>query len=316
MNLAVIVPVHNERQNIPLFYERAKAVLEGLRGLEGWTLVFVNDASEDESLEAILRLRQDDSRVQVITLTRNFGYHGVLVAGLTHIQSDLYAIIDVDGEDPPELLAEFYQAISEGYAVAYGIRSNRDEPRLITFYRKIFYKIIRWIADAEAVEWMAEFAMFTKPVRDAILIPRTTYPFLRTEIGYVGFRRMGIAYRRGKRMHGASHYNLLRMTRFAIGGMLSSSTFPLRFVLYAAALLGVGVPLAIWGLRWSDVRGLWLVVLAGFYFVLMALSMMSLYLARTYKNLVGRPVFVIDQDRTFLGEGEACQPISRQRVPA
>ncbi len=313
MKLAVIVPVYNERENIPLFYARAKPVLDAMAGVDAWALVFVNDGSQDGSFGAIQALRAADERVKVISLSRNFGYHSVLVAGLSQVESDLYAIIDVDGEDPPELLANFYQAIREGYAVAYGIRSNRDEPSVITFYRKLFYAIIRRIADAEMVEWMAEFVMFTRPVRQAVLAPRTTYPFLRAEIGYVGFKRIGIPYRRGKRMRGVSHYNLMRMTRFAIGGILSSSTFPLRFVLYSAIALAVAAPAAVWGGRLGADQAVGLIVALGFYFILMSVSMISLYLARTYKNLVGRPVFVIDHEQTQLDD-LAAEPTAASRL--
>ncbi len=309
MSLAVIVPVHNERTNIEPFYRRATAVLSQLSGLDTWAIVFVNDASEDGSLEEILRLRQRDAHVKVITLSRNFGYHAVLVAGLSQVESDLYAVVDVDCEDPPELLEQFYAAIREGFSVAYGIRSNRQEPRLITFCRKMFYQTMRRIADAEIVDWMAEFAMITTPVRNAILLPHTTYPFLRAEIGYVGFKRIGVPYVRGKREHGRSHYNLFRMTKFAIGGLLSSSTFPLRLILYAAAAIGLAFPLSVWAWHLSTAQTAVLAAVVSLYFVLVALPLISLYLARTYKNLVSRPVFVVDQERTFLDASEGAPGI-------
>ncbi len=300
MRLAVIVPVHNERVGIQPFYERARAVLSRLPGLEDWSVVFVNDGSSDGSFEELMRLHAQDPHVKVITLSRNFGYHAVLVAGLSRVDSDLYAVIDVDCEDPPELLETFYGAIQQGYGVAYGIRSNRQEPRLITMGRKLFYRIIRQIADAEMVEWMAEFAMFTKAVRDAILAPHTTYPFLRAEIGYVGFKRIGIPYVRAKRLYGRSHYNLIRMTRFAIAGMLASSTFPLRFTLYLAGAVAVAFPLAVWLFRMSAATITVFAVVVLLYFMIVSVPLISLYLARTYKNIVARPVFVIDEEQTFL----------------
>lgn len=300
MKLSVIVPVHNESLSIVSFYERARAVLEGLPKSTDWSLVFVNDASEDDSLMKILKLRSGDTRVRVITLSRRFGYHGVLMAGLCTVESDLYAMIDVDCEDPPELLTEFLATIQGGAQVVYGIRSNREEPAVITFFRKLFYHATRRIADSEIVVWMAEFAMITRQVRDAIVLPRTTYPFLRAELGYVGFKRVGVPYLRAKRQHGRSHYNLWKMTRFAVAGMLSSSTFLLRFVLYVAVALGIGYPLIITVFGLSGEAAVGVALVLTFYFLLLSISSLALYVARIYKNGVARPVFIIDRSQTYL----------------
>jgi dolichol-phosphate mannosyltransferase len=297
--LAVIVPVHNELGNIAPFYERTRAVLESLPAAS-WQVVFVNDGSTDGSLELICEIRARDERVKVISLSRNFGYHAVLLAGLSLVTADRYAMIDVDCEDPPELLRDFHAAIEGGADVAYGVRSNRVEPALVTFFRRLFYYLNRGIADSDIVLWMAEFAMISRQVRDAILAPQTTYVFLRAELGYVGFVRIGIPYVRGVRTSGKTHYNFLNMTRFAVSGFLASSTFPLRLIFYLAVIAGLVFPLvvALAGLGPGSIASL--ASVATFYFALIALSTIALYLARTYKNGVARPVFIVDKNRTYL----------------
>lgn len=300
MKLSVIVPVYNEETNIAPFYERTRPVLESLPGLAGWEIIFVNNGSADGSLAELKRFRARDERVKIVTLSRNFGYHGALTAGLTHGTGELLAAIDVDCEDPPELFTTFLNAIKQGAQVAYGIRSNRDEFKVITLFRQAFYYLNQMVADSEVIVWMAEFCMMTRQVRDAILTPKTTYPFLRAEIGYVGFTRVGIPYRREARRRGRSHYNLLGMTRFAIGGILSSSTFPLRLVMYLAAALAIGFPLVALLARLSLEESAHWVAIVGFYFLLYSGSSLTLYLARTYKNGVARPVFIVDHQQTFL----------------
>jgi len=297
--LAVIVPVYNELGNIAPFYERACAVLDDLTGA-AWQIVFVNDGSTDGSLERIRELRGRDARVKVISLSRNFGYHAVLLAGLSLVAADRYAMVDVDCEDPPELLREFHDAIEGGADVAYGIRSNRVEPFLVTFFRRIFYYLNRGIADSDIIVWMAEFAMVTRQVRDAIIAPHTTYVFLRAEIGYVGFVRVGVPYVRQARTSGKTHYNVWNMTRFAVSGFLAGSTFPLRFILYLATVVGILFPLVVLlgGLGAGSAASL--ASVATFYFALVALSTIALYLARTYKNGVARPVFIVDKNKTEL----------------
>jgi dolichol-phosphate mannosyltransferase len=297
--LAIIVPVHNELGNVAPFYERTRAVLESLAGVS-WQIVFVNNGSDDGTLERICEVRTRDDRVKVITLSRDFGYQAVVLAGLSLVTADRYAMIDVDCEDPPELLRDFHAALEGGADVAYGIRSNRVEPAIVTFFRRLFYYINREIADSDIVLWMAEFAMISKQVRDAIVVPHTTYVFLRAEIGYVGFVRVGIPYVRGVRTSGKSHYNFFNMTRFAVAGFLASSTFPLRLILYVAVVIGLLFPIvaAIAGLGAVGIASL--ASVATFYFALVALSTIALYLARTYKNGVARPVFVVDKNKTYL----------------
>ena len=296
--LAVIVPLYNELGNITPFYDRARAVLDGL-GVD-WRIVFVNDGSTDGSLGRIEELRARDGNVKVITLSRRFGYHAVLLAGLSMVEADRYVMIDVDCEDPPELLRDFHAAIEGGADVAYGIRSNRVEPFLVTFFRRLFYYLNRSIADSDIVLWMAEFAMLTRQVRDTILMPRTTYVFLRAEIAYAGFHRVGIPYRRAARAVGKSHYNVWNMTRFAVSGFLASSTFPLRLILYVAVVAGVAYPLVVAAGGLGAAGAITLAAVATFYFALFALATIALYLARTYKNGVARPVFIVDRSKTRL----------------
>jgi dolichol-phosphate mannosyltransferase len=297
--LHVIVPARNELQNVPYFYERARTALETLPDVD-WNIVFVNNASEDGTAERVLQLRESDPRVKLITLSRDFGYHAALVAGLSSVEGDYYAIVDVDCEDPPELLVDFFRAIEQGAQIAYGVRSNRDEPGLITFGRKLFYIANRRVADSEIVMWMGEFSMFTKQVRDAILAAKTTFVSLRAEMGHVGFTRAGLSYLRAKRKYGQTHYNLWRMTVYAIASILSGTTFPLRLVLYVAVAVGLGFPLYAKVMQLTATGAALTAAVVSLYFLVITVPLISLYLARTYKNVVGRPIFVIDQTRTRL----------------
>lgn len=298
--LAVIVPCHNESANVEPFYESAKKVLDGLP--VDWSFLFVNDASVDDTLDKILALRQHDPRVRVATLSRNFGYHSALVAGLSNADADLYAIVDVDGEDPPELLAKFHAAIEGGAHTVYGIRSERIEPGHIIFFRWLFYWINLHIADGPIKLWMAEFGMFTRPVRDYILANKTTFPFLRAELAYVGLRMEGVQYTRQPRLRGASHYNFWRMSMFAIGGFLASSTFPLRASLYLSAGFASLYLILVPALRLGLVEAGALAGVMALGFLLLTVPMLALYLARTYRNVTGRPVYFLDPDKSRLGQ--------------
>jgi dolichol-phosphate mannosyltransferase len=296
--LAVVVPCHNETSNVEPFYDAAKKTLDALP--LDWSLLFVNDASTDDTLDKILALREKDPRVKVATLSRNFGYHAALVAGLSNADADLYAIVDVDGEDPPELLAKFHAEIEKGAQTVYGIRSERPEPAHIVFFRWLFYWINRKIADGPIRLWMAEFSMFSRPVRDYILDNRTTFPFLRAELAYVGLRMVGVPYARQPRLRGTSHYNFLSMTKFAVAGFLASSTFPLRATVYLSAALIALYAVLVPALGLTLVEAGALAAIMGFVFLLATVPILSLYLARTYKNVTSRAVFFLDLDRSRL----------------
>jgi glycosyltransferase involved in cell wall biosynthesis len=299
MKLNVIVPARNEGLNIPYFYGRAKAALESIPDLE-WNIVFVNNASEDDSLDRMREVHAADPRVKVITLSRDFGYHGALVAGLSSVEGDYYAIVDVDCEDPPELLVDFYNAIQGGAELAYGVRSNRDEPKLVTFGRKLFYLANKGVADSEIVMWMGEFSMMTRQVRDALLVPNTVFMSVRSEMGYVGFRRAGLPYQRAKRKYGETHYSFLTMTLYAIEAILSGTTFPLRLVSYLAVFIGLAFPVYVGFMRPTPAGLAAAAAVVALYYLVMTVPLVSLYLARVYKNVVQRPFYVIDKSRTWL----------------
>ena len=296
--LSVIVPIYNDADCVVHFYERTAPVLDSLD--VDWRIIFVNDASTDNSLAKIQALRLTAPKVKVITFSRNFGYHAAHLAGIASVDSDLYAMIHPDLEDPPELLADFHKAILGGAQTVYGIRSQREEPAWVIFCRGMFYRINKLIADGPIILWMAEFSMMTRHVRDAILNNRTTFPFLRAEMSYVGLRMVGVPYLRVKRPLGESHYSLWRMVQFAVGGFLASSTFPLRLCLYLAVLMGAAFPL-LWAVfRWSLAEASQAASIFTFFFVIATIPMIALYVARTYKNGVGRAVYHVDPASTSL----------------
>ena len=163
---------------------------------------------------------------------------------------------------------------------------------LVTFGRRLFYCANLQVADSEIVMWMGEFSMMTKLVRDAILVPKTTLPFLRAELGYIGFARVGIPYLRANRIHGKPQYNFWRMSRFAIAGILSSSSFPLRLVLHIAAVITLSFPILVGALPLSAEAAAQLAIFYSLYFLLVSVPFIALYLACAYNNTIARSIYV------------------------
>jgi polyisoprenyl-phosphate glycosyltransferase len=299
--LSIICPIYNEESVIPLFYGRVLPVMEKLS--EGYKvhLLFLNNASTDESMQQIEKIRQSWPATYVITMSRNFGYHASLECGLRNATGDLFVFIDVDCEDPPEMILEFVEKQEQGFDIVYGERVDRHESRAMKGARKIFYRILHALADEEILLDMAEFSLFTKEVRNAILDENTSFPFLRASIARVGFRRVAIPFKRQKRIFGRTHYNLVHMSLFAVGGILSASTLFLRLPIYILpfwilALLGLGV-------GYISNPSPWLALAA---FILSAAyiggtaAFTALYVARTYRNGLQRPNAYIDHSRSVL----------------
>ncbi|HWI13392.1 MAG TPA: glycosyltransferase family 2 protein [Burkholderiales bacterium] len=294
--LTVICPVHDEAATIPLFFDRLRAVFETLAGRYRTELVFVNNASTDQTLEAIAALRGAHDWVYVISLSSNVGYQRSVECGLRTAKGDLFVVIDVDCEDPPEMIPDFLATREQGYDIVYGERVDREEPALLKKARKMFYRFTRAIADEHIILDMAEFALITTEVRDAIIQDCNSFPFIRASIARIGYRRIGIPYKRQARVAGESHYNLARMTVFAVAGILSSTTLPLRLPIYllplwTAVILSLGYWHAKSGETWAFTS---IMVLFALY-VGTAVSFMAIYIARIYKNTLGRPNYYIDR---------------------
>jgi dolichol-phosphate mannosyltransferase len=299
--VSIVCPVYNEEQSIPILYERLQKAIAEYRDRFDFELLFTNNASTDGSAEIVARIREEDPSVQLLTLSRNFGYQASLQAGLTYAAGDAIVTIDVDCEDPPEMIPEFLRRWEEGYDVVYGIRKDREEPWLIKQLRALFYHILSASADMDIVLFMSEFSLLTAEVRRAILSNQTSFPFLRSEIGYAGFARFGIPYRRQKRVAGETHYNLLSMTIFAVAGILTASTFLLRASLYVFPLIALSnAGLIAWDMARNDSIGVRLCVVFDLIYIIGLLNVIGLYLARIYKNGMRRPNFIVNSKASLL----------------
>ncbi|MBX9690246.1 MAG: glycosyltransferase, partial [Candidatus Obscuribacterales bacterium] len=276
-------------------------VMETLSQNYDVNLVFSNNASSDDTLGSIEKLRSENPQIFVISMSANVGYQRSLDCALRNCKGDLFAFIDVDCEDPPEMILEFIHAYEQGFDIVYGERVDRVEPEFVKFLRKVFYRLLKAMADEEVILDMAEFSLMTSEVRDAIIKDNNSFPFIRASIGRVGFRRKGISYKRHARIAGDSHYNFLSMTKFAVAGILSSSTLFLRIPIYTLPfwlLLMLALPSA-----YVLSNNAWFLVatfIAFTSYIGATISFIAIYVARIYKNTLNRPNFIIDSRTSSL----------------
>jgi glycosyltransferase involved in cell wall biosynthesis len=293
--ITILCPVYNEEHCLPIFCSRVNSIIQTYNDKYIFELLFSNNCSTDNSLEIISNLKTNYNYINYITLSRNFGYQASLIAGLNCALGDYVIIIDADCEDPPEMISKFLAKMEEGYDVVYGRRINRPESYLLRTLRKLFYWILKSTADASVNLYMAEFSLISNKVRNEIIKSNNSFPFIRAEISYIGFKQTGINYTREKRVAGKTNYNFVKMTLFAIAGILSSSTFLLRLIAYLFPFI-LSVNLIIFLI--PEYISFNFLLIFNIVYLNFVFFVFSLYLARIYKNILNRSIFIIDQKKS------------------
>lgn len=199
------------------------------------------------------------------------------------------------------MIPEFIAKWQEGYDVVYGRRMGRPESKWIILARRLFYRLLKFSADTNINLDMAEFSLFSSRVKNVMLKNKNSFPFLRAEIGYAGFKQYPIPYDRQLRIAGKSNYNFWGMFLFAIGGILSVSTLPLRLGAYIFPLI-CGAHIVILSRYLNDNTLFKFIIIFDAILIFYFLTFISLYMARIYKNNLDRPVFIVDWNLSKLNE--------------
>jgi glycosyltransferase involved in cell wall biosynthesis len=295
--LSIIIPVYNEGQSLPIFFNILEKNLEKISKKAKVNVLFINNGSSDDSLELIKSFRCDGIELGVITLSRNFGYEVALFAGLELIDSDIYCMLDADGEDPSGLLEEFLRIIQqEGQEIAIGIRGKRHEGILTKVFRRFGYVVLSKISDEPFWRNAGNFSMFTRQVRDAVIHEKSSFPFLRSRFSASGYSARFVAYDREPRIDGKSKYRKMSLAKFAIAGFLTTTTWPLRLNFYSFVMFVLMVLAFIPAQAeiFNDVSDLLFKSL-----VLLNISFISLYVARIYKDTNRKKLYHIDFEKSF-----------------
>ena len=298
-SLSIIIPVFNEEKALPLFLNILKPVLKVLETKIEVQTLFVKNGSTDRTLELLLP-EFSAHTMGVLSLSRNFGYEAAIIAGIENADTDLFAVIDADGEDNQKYLIDFLKSILDGNSVAIGIRGIRFESLATRSFRKFGYKILSKVSDDSFIVNAGNFIMFDKLVKDAVLKENLNYPFMRSTIARSGFKTMKHYYDRQPRLDGKSKYRKFGLIKFAGSGFLSTTTWPLRMISYATLatvpivfLIGFAARF----LKISDlpIASITLVTTE----ILVSTAIISMYLARIYKVSLKRPIYFIDPFQTL-----------------
>jgi glycosyltransferase involved in cell wall biosynthesis len=298
--LSVVVPCHNERDNLAECHRRVTSVANAV-GLP-YEIVLINDGSTDETWGAMTALAAADPHVTAIDLSRNHGHQLALSAGLTFARGDLVLIIDADLQDPPELLPEMLRIIDLGFDVVYGQRRRRDgESWFKRGTAAAFYRLLNRLIDTPIPMDTGDFRLMTRQVLDELLKMPEQHRFVRGMVSWLGFRQTPILYDRNPRTAGETSYSVSKMCRFAIDAFASFSLRPLRYATWcglAAFIGGALITLAGLAMLLASHEAAWAITLAGAGFSLGGLQLLALgilgeYVGRLYHQSLGRPLFIV-----------------------
>jgi dolichol-phosphate mannosyltransferase len=300
--ISVVVPLYNEEENVGELYRRLCASLESL-GVT-FELVFVNDGSSDATPVILSKLHQEDPRLVVIHLSRNFGHQPAVCAGIDHACGKGVIVMDGDLQDPPEVLERFITPWRQGYEVVYAIRTKRKEGALKRAGYYLFYRLLHLISDLDIPLDSGDFCLLDRKVVEALKGLPERMRFVRGLRTFVGFRQTGVSYERAAREAGKPKYSFRALTRLAIDGLISFSSYPLRVVTYLGlTAVALSLLLAVWVIvdalsNSATPRG-WASTLVVVLFMgavqLISLGIIGEYIRRIFLEVKGRPTYIAGQ---------------------
>ena len=303
--LSIVFPVYDEEGNLPALYDRVTEVLRdvGLR----YELVFVDNGSTDGSLMVLKGLADRDPCVRYVSLSRNFGHQGGLVAGLSYAQGDAVITMDADLQHPPSLIPEMVQLWREGYEAIYTSKRNTHLGGLRGLQVRLFYAAMSRVSGLKLSFGQSDFRLLDRKLVNVLLNIPEYRKFLRGTVEWMGFRQTGLEYDVTERYSGESKFSYMTLISFALDGILAFSSLPLRWVaalgaLVSTAALLYAVIVVILGILSATGAGVslppgWATVASAIAFFggvqLLAIGVVGEYLGRVYEQTKGRPVFIV-----------------------
>jgi glycosyltransferase involved in cell wall biosynthesis len=323
--LSIVVPVHNEADNLPLLVERLKQVLDGK--VSSWELVCVDDGSRDGTLSVLKLLSAQDRRISAVSFSRNFGKEIAIAAGLDHASGDAVVIMDADLQHPPETILVFLEKWREGFLNVYGQRSDRnDESRLKRNFAKLFYRLFASFGETELPEGAGDFRLLDRKVVDALRALPERARFSKGLYAWVGFASTGVTFDVAEREHGQSKFKYRKLFSFAFDGLSSFSTVPLKIATWTGAVIAListftalyfAIRTLVFG---TDLPGFPSLIVSIMFFSgiqLVSLGMIGEYVGRIFAEVKRRPLYLIGERVGFDARtvdhprGDALPPLIR-----
>jgi len=230
--ISIITPVFNEEKLINNYYSRVSKIINKLSDDYNFEIIINDNCSTDATYSQVEKLALKDNRIKLFKFSKNFGYQKSIWFGYHNASGDAAIELDVDLQDPPEMIEQMIGLWSKGYMIVYGIRKKRKEGLFINILRKVFYRLIRITSESDIPNDAGDFIFIDKRIIDELKKLNPFDPYVRGIIFSLGYSRVGIEYIRDARKEGQSKFGYLSLINFATNAFVSSSTLPLRLASY------------------------------------------------------------------------------------
>ena len=301
--ISIVSPVYRAEKILPILVSEINLVMERIG--EDYEIILVDDRSPDNSWEVMKVLSSQNSKIKSIRLSRNFGQHSAIFAGLTKTKGDWVVVMDCDMQDQPKEIAKLYKKALEGYDIVLGQRENRKDKFLKKLSSKLFYKVFNYLSGGQFNNEIGNFGIYKKKVIDSILNINDYIKFFPLFINWVGFKSVSIPIEHGEREEGKSSYSISRLLKLAFNVIVSFSDKPLR--LFINFGLGISILSFILGIYYlylaithkitqpgfsSLILSIWF--LSGI--IISCIGIVGVYLGKTFDQAKNRPTFIIDEE--------------------
>lgn len=303
--ISLVIPIHNEEEILPILYERIKTASEDWH--DQYEVIFVDDGSQDNSLEIIKDLHSRDNGIKAISFSRNFGHQTAVSAGLQYTTGDVIIVMDGDLQDPPEQIIDFLEKWQQGYEVVYAIRKKRKE----MWYKKIayysFYRLLNWMSSIKIPLDTGDFCLMDRVIVDHLNSLPERNRFVRGLRAWLGYKQIGIPYERSARLAGEAKYTFKKLLRLAFDGLINFSYRPLQIFTSLGTIVSLFSLLAgaYYLLEWfinpalrEELPGYTSLIIAVLFLggvQLISIGVLGEYIGRIFDEVKGRPLFIVSQ---------------------
>lgn len=304
MKLSLIIPCYNEEGNVQKFYDETIKTFNGK--IDDYELVFVDDGSTDKTYHNLKNLYEENakSNIQILSLSRNFGKESAIFAGISNANGDLICIIDADLQQPPEMVLKMLEVMNSNSEIdcVAAYQEQRNESKLMCFLKSMFYKIINKTSGTEFKNGASDFRLMKRKVADAILQLGEYHRFSKGIFGYVGFKTEYIAYTASERHSGETKWNTKKLFSYALEGIISYTTFPLRLATYSGLIsafmsllyiIAVIIEKLAFGIVVPGYATIIILLLFLGGMQLFSLGILGEYMSKVYIQVKQRPIYIL-----------------------
>ncbi len=303
--ISLIVPCYNEQEALPYFLPEVFRTAEEMKEKADFEILFVDDGSKDGTLKVLRNFAQQDPRVKYLSFSRNFGKEAAMYAGFCNAKGDYVAVMDADLQDPPALLPQMLELLESGEYDSVATRrvTRKGEPKIRSFFARMFYKIINRISDADIVDGARDFRLMRREMVDAIVAMSERNRFSKGIFGWVGFKTYWLPFENVERVAGETKWSFWKLFRYSIDGFVNFSQAPLTLSTWVGGIFTV---LSIFAVLFIIIRKLcfggssvdgWASLVCIVTFIgglqLACLGIIGQYLAKTYMEVKQRPHYIL-----------------------